>query len=90
MTRLRISSVLCGRGAGGKRLLRQRGGSASPAPSYPSSIGALEDSLNLVAWVGYVEDGSERSKTTTGCIRSRPRSAASARSTSRRPARATR
>jgi putative spermidine/putrescine transport system substrate-binding protein len=34
------------------------GSSATPAPSYPASIGPLEDSLNLVAWVGYVEDGS--------------------------------
>jgi putative spermidine/putrescine transport system substrate-binding protein len=33
------------------------GTSGTPAPSYPSSIGALEDSLNLVAWVGYVESG---------------------------------
>jgi putative spermidine/putrescine transport system substrate-binding protein len=33
-------------------------GGGSPAPSYPSSIGTLEDQLNLVAWVGYVEDGS--------------------------------
>jgi putative spermidine/putrescine transport system substrate-binding protein len=34
------------------------GGSGSPAATYPASIGTLEDSLNLVAWVGYVEDGS--------------------------------
>src|SRR5213592_5037233 len=34
------------------------GGSGSPAPSYPASIGTLEDSLNLVAWVGYVQDGT--------------------------------
>jgi putative spermidine/putrescine transport system substrate-binding protein len=34
------------------------GSSGTPKPSYPSSIGPLEESLNLIAWVGYVEDGS--------------------------------
>jgi putative spermidine/putrescine transport system substrate-binding protein len=60
MTRSRIPALLatvallvtaCSGGTGG--------GSSTPKPSYPSSIGPLEDSLNLVAWVGYVEDGSD-------------------------------
>ena len=33
------------------------GGSSTPAPSYPSSIGPLEDELDLVGWVGYMESG---------------------------------
>jgi len=33
------------------------GGSGTPVPSYPSSIGALEDELDLVGWVGYMESG---------------------------------
>ena len=33
------------------------GASTTPAPSYPSSIGPLENELDLVAWVGYVESG---------------------------------
>lgn len=33
------------------------GASTTPAPSYPTSIGPLEDELDLVAWVGYVESG---------------------------------
>ncbi|MDP9273881.1 MAG: spermidine/putrescine ABC transporter substrate-binding protein, partial [Chloroflexota bacterium] len=64
MTRLRITSLLsglvlvvtaCSGGGGGS------GGaspSGTPAPSYPQAIGALEDELDLVAWISYTEDGS--------------------------------
>jgi putative spermidine/putrescine transport system substrate-binding protein len=45
-----IALVVSACGAGG-------GASGTPAPSYPASIGPLEDTLNLVAWVGYVESG---------------------------------
>jgi putative spermidine/putrescine transport system substrate-binding protein len=56
MRRLRIPSLLATLGL---VLAACSGGtSGSAAPSYPSAIGDLEDSLNLVAWVGYVEDGS--------------------------------
>lgn len=60
MRRLRIPSVL----ASTALLLAacSGGGGGSAAPSYPASIGTLEDSLNLVAWVGYVEDGSNDPK----------------------------
>ena len=34
------------------------GSGGSPAPSYPASIGATEGALSLVAWAGYVENGS--------------------------------
>jgi putative spermidine/putrescine transport system substrate-binding protein len=60
MTKLRISGLLsalvlaisaCSSGNTG-------GASSTPAPSYPSSIGALENELDLVAWIGYVEDGT--------------------------------
>ena len=65
MSRLRITSLLsglvlvvtaCGGGGGGSG----SGGaspSGTPAPAYPQAIGPLEDELDLVAWVGYVEDG---------------------------------
>ena len=58
MTRLRISSLLAVVALVVSACSGNAGGSATSAPSYPSSIGPLEDSLNLVAWVGYVEDGS--------------------------------
>src|SRR5512146_821727 len=56
MRRLRLPSLISALA----RVLAACGGtsSGSAAPSYPASIGTLEDSLNLVAWVGYVEDGS--------------------------------
>jgi len=51
------------------------GGGATPTPALPTSIGPLEGQLKLVAWVGYVEDGSNdptydwvtQFQTDTGC-----------------------
>ena len=34
------------------------GTSGSPAPSLPTEIGEYEDTLSVLAWPGYVEDGS--------------------------------
>jgi putative spermidine/putrescine transport system substrate-binding protein len=60
----------CGSGGGGKK------SSAPTGPNLPTSIGKGEGKLNLIAWAGYVEDGSTSPKVNwvtpfekqTGCM----------------------
>ncbi|MFI5254526.1 MAG: spermidine/putrescine ABC transporter substrate-binding protein, partial [Candidatus Limnocylindrales bacterium] len=64
MASFALIAVACGSGNG-----------ATPTPAMPTSVGPGEGALNLVAWVGYVEDGSNDPKydwvtpfeTATGC-----------------------
>src|ERR1700737_5363091 len=75
MKRYRVNLIAA---AGATLVLAACGGTsnnAQPASNLPTSIGAAEGALNLVAWTGYVESGKSDPKvdwvtpfqTQTGC-----------------------
>ncbi len=45
---------------------RPDGGTDAPAVEVVGEIGETEGALNLIAWNGYTEDGTDYSSTTTG------------------------
>src|ERR1700737_5429045 len=75
MKRYRVNLIAA---AGATLVLAACGGTsnnAQPASNLPTSIGAAEGALNLIAWTGYVESGKTDPKvdwvtpftTATGC-----------------------